>query len=249
MKSLLITITIIFSLIVSTGLSAAATELPKQLNISYVQHRAVMNVYQPLIAKAYEKLGIKVHFTKVDIERSLALLNNGELDGDVLRAGIVTSKNSNLIAVEPSLNQMEVVLYCRYSLPCNKEAMQSTHYILGLVGSLKQHHQFLHDAKIRITSFVDYQQMKQLFELGRLDYMININDLNTPYNHAIKISHKSLKLFQLNGYHLIHKKWASILPQLSQAIIEAKQEILSTQTLPSSPQQIGMENGQKQSTI
>lgn len=91
--------------------------------------------------------------------------------------------------------------------------------------------------------------MKQFFEPSRLDYMININDLNTPYNHAINISHKSLKLSQLNAYHLIHKKWASILPQLSQAIIEAKQEILSTQTLPSSPQQTGMENGQKQSTI
>ncbi len=212
-------------LVTNSGLAATKSELPAQLNVSFVQHNAVIHVYQPMIARVYEKLGIEVHFNKVDIERSLSLLNNGELDADVIRAGVVVEQNPNIIAVEPALTKMEVVLYCQYTLVCNKQAMQSAKHILGLVGSVQQHHQFLHDAAVDIVSFVDYQRMKRMFELGRIDYMININDLGTPHNHRINTSYKSTKLYQLNGYHLINKKWAHLLPQLKQAIIETQQEM------------------------
>ncbi|MDN4501630.1 hypothetical protein QX776_04425 [Alteromonadaceae bacterium BrNp21-10] len=200
--------------------------IPQQVKISYVQHDAVINKYIPIIKSAYEHLGIDVSFVKVDIQRSLDVLNAGEVDADVIRSELVVKQNDNIRIVEPALGEMEVVLYCQNGLVCDESAMSSRRHILGLVGTLRKYHKLISEAKLSMVSFIDFNQMQRMFERGRIDYMINIIDPNSNFNHNIHIPHQTFNLYRLKTYHLVNKKLEPLLPQISQAIEQAQKEIM-----------------------
>ncbi|MBC3766920.1 hypothetical protein [Neptunicella marina] len=210
-------------LIALLAFTAHAQDYPKSLTISYVKHQAVIKLYKPLIEKAYAKLGIKVNFLPIDIARSLTFIDQGKIDGDVIRASVVTKNHPNLIAVTPTLTEMDIILYCQKQINCGGDALNQPNAILGLVGSIRQYHDVLKHARVSTSSYVDYQVMKQAFEKKRLDYMLGIKDKHSNNNYLIGTPYQQQPLFKQRGNHILHKKWAFLIPALSKAIVELQQ--------------------------
>lgn len=206
------------------SISVNAQDYPKSLTISYVKHQAVLNLYKPMIEQAYAQMGIKIKFVPVDISRSLTFIDKGHIDGDVIRANVVTHNHPNLIAVSPALTEMEVILYCQPRVNCSRAALNQPDTILGVVGSIKQYHDVLKNAKVSTSSYVDYQVMKEAFEKKRLDYMLGIVDKHSKNNYRLNIAHQQQALFTQYGNHMLNKKWAFLVPELSKIIQQLQQK-------------------------
>lgn len=215
MRGLLATVVIIFL----TLISFAAKSQQEQIDtISYVPHVAIEKHYLAIIKKAYAQIGLYPDFIPINDKRSLLLLNDGEIDGDVARSEDIIDKHSMLIKVPPSLGRIEVSLLCQLELDCSPDVFQNDRLILGVIARDEYYDRLLADSKLNVVEVGTYERLDAMFKQKRLDAIIMVFDLNTsdPTSYANRYSLESKQ-----GYHLIHKRHNQIVPELSKALAQA----------------------------
>ena len=101
------TVSIFFILFFSSLLfnsNASAQHDDTNFVIGELTHPRVSSFYKPLIARAYQDIGIEVTFEKVGGERGLRLLDEGMTDADIIRYDVVSQPHNNIVIVPPALS-------------------------------------------------------------------------------------------------------------------------------------------------
>lgn len=198
------------------GFSLVAKENNKISVIGYAQHPAVVKNYLTIVKQAYAKSGIHPDFIPVSDRRSIIMLINGQLDGLVIRGQEVMSQYPSFIRVPPMLGVADIRLICQPQLVCDKRLLDDQNKILGLVGQDVYYQKLLAGRVINTYDVINYQRMEKMFKQKKLDAMIMVFDLNTQGIPASELN--TYRLDQVEGYHIIHKRFSHLVPKLSEAI-------------------------------
>lgn len=71
------------------------------------------DIAQRVVTEALQRAGLRAQFNAMPLQRSLALVNEGALDGDLMRIADVAKQMPNLISVPTPLAMVHVALYGR----------------------------------------------------------------------------------------------------------------------------------------
>ena len=187
--------------------------------ISYVPHPAIEQHYVKIIQNAYAKIELYPEFIAINDKRSLKLVNEGSLDGDVARMEDVLAAYPNLVKVPPALGQIDVQLVCQSDIPCNVSLFESKTHILGVVAKFEYYKNLLLEKPIQVIEVGNYERLKTMFQQKKLDAIIMVYDRNSAQNnHSFSNTYLIEKKY---GYHLLHKKHSHLIPKLSKALAES----------------------------
>lgn len=229
---------IIFMLICASDVFALANQERKQaqkqkLIFSTSSHPAVTKLYQPLIVATYAQLNIELEFVNINEERSLRLLNAGEIDGDVIRTEAVLEAASDFIPVY-MLGDAKVYLVCQINIECTHSTLQEKHRILGTVAGSMYYKKYLAGTQIGRMKYTNYDLLRESFKQKRIDALIQV--INNQYPVAtIPDNANSMLLGNIHGYHLLHKKHAPLAKQVQAALELLSEEKKHLEILTANP--------------
>lgn len=174
------------------------------LILSTGTHPAVVNYYEPLVKKAYQQLEIPIEFLSVNEERSLLLLEAGEIDGDTIRTKSVLKNYDSFIPVY-MMGVADVYIICQPNIECNRSILQKRDHFLGTVAGSAYFDDSLKNAKITLLKYTNYELLKSSFHQKRVDAYIDVisshyTTRDIPENAGI------LHFEKIYGYHILHKK-------------------------------------------
>lgn len=192
--------------------------LPKRLSISTGTHPAVVEHFQPWVKQAYAELGIEIEFLTLNEERSLVLLQNGEIDGDIIRSEQIIAQLQELYPVF-LLGEAQVYLVCRPRVECNDSTFYNSKLILGFVAGNNYLQELLLGTEIAQMRYTSYQLLQKSYQQKRVDAYVEIRN---PYE-AGKSFPKSAGIFnlgQVRGFHVLHKKHRHLIPLVAEKLQE-----------------------------
>jgi hypothetical protein len=190
--------------------------------IGFASHPAVVKNYLSIVKKAYAKIGINPDFIPVSDRRSIKMLSEAKLDGLVIRGQKTMLQHPGFITVPPMLGAADIRLICQPKLLCNKSLLDDSSKILGLVGQDEYYQELLNEKTINTYEVVDYQRMEKMFQQKKLDAMIMVFDLHTQGIPSPELN--TYHLEQIEGFHIIHKRFSHLVPKLSKALEESLAE-------------------------
>ena len=190
--------------------------------IGFASHPAVVKNYLSIVKNAYKKIGFNPDFIPVSDRRSIKMLNDKKLDGLVIRGQKTMLEHPSFITVPPMLGAADVRLICQPKLLCSQNLLNDNSKILGLVGQDEYYQELLDGSNINTYEVIDYQRMEKMFQQKKLDAMIMVFDLNTQGIPPPELN--TYRLDQIKGFHVIHKRFSHLVPNLSNALKESLAE-------------------------
>ena len=220
------TISTFFILVISSLLfnsNASAQHDDTNFVIGELTHPRVSSFYKPLIARAYQDIGIEVTFEKVGGERGLRLLNEGMTDADITRYDVVSQPDNNIVIVPPALSHGTSFLLCIRGAECNKSIIQQPDKAIAVTTRFFFNmHAKPGELNANIFEFDDFHHVINLLLNGRFDYAI----LPSDYSEEAIFEQSGIEYIPLVEHelvHVIHKKHSHLIDQLSAAIAKQLQ--------------------------
>lgn len=199
------------------------------ITLSTSTHPAVVNYYQPLVREAYKQLGINVEFLLVNEERSLLLLEAGEIDGDIIRTKSVLKDYDSFIPVY-LLGDADIYIICQPNIECNRTILQKQDHFLGSVAGATYFEDLLKGSKINLLKYTQYTLLKSSFLQKRVDAYIDIINNHYPTGDTPKNA-GVMHLGKIYGYHLLHKKHAHLKNKVAAKLKEVQRNFPTGKTL------------------
>ncbi|MCK8127207.1 transporter substrate-binding domain-containing protein [Pseudoalteromonas sp. 2CM39R] len=194
--------------------SATNYSRPKKLLLTYIDIPRIAP-FKALMSDVYNDLNIKVQMQATPSRRGVLLLNAGIVDGDIVRSQSNMRKFENVIAVEPSLGIINLVLLCQKSLPCDRDNLYNpNNRIMSSIGDIEILNEF--DIKAEVIHNEDLSHTLTMLKKGRVDYALYPalnNDITT-----FKKDFSVIVLRQMAINTVIHKKHAPLVDEVSKAI-------------------------------
>ena len=220
------TVSTFFILFISSLLfnsNASAQHDDTNFVIGELTHPRVSSFYKPLIARAYQDIGIEVTFEKVGGERGLRLLNEGMTDADITRYDVVSQPDNNIVIVPPALSHGTSFLLCIRGAECNKSIIQQPDKAIAVTTRFFFNmHAKPGELNANIFEFDDFHHVINLLLNGRFDYAI----LPSDYSEEAIFDQSGIEYIPLVEHelvHVIHKKHSHLIDQLSAAIAKQLQ--------------------------
>lgn len=224
-RSLILPISFLLSILclIVSPYSFGAHEDKKYI-IGYINHPRVNAFYKPLIQRAYEDIGITPVFEEVGGERGLRLLNEGMTDADVIRYEVVSQQDNNILIVQPALSQGVSYLLCMRKVRCDRSVIDNpdsaiaatTRFFDNMKATQKE-------LTANIFEFDDFQHVISLLLNGRFNYAILPSD-NSENEAFQRAGIEYIPLVEHPLVHVVHKKHAHLLDELSVAITKQLNE-------------------------
>lgn len=177
------------------------------------------------LRRAYERENISVRFDEVPLARSLAMSNDGQLDGEVYRIEGVEANYGNLVPVPFPIIQLQVRVYARKGAP----VVQSLEDLQGqrvavIRGVLFIERLFAdHPALVRGANF---QEIRRFVARDMADYAIAM-ELPGALPVRDELQRLPVVLTKVSLYHYLHKSHAALVPRLAAQLraLEAKGDL------------------------
>jgi hypothetical protein len=196
--------------------SASTTEVLSKPHFSITHGGGVeRQPYIKLIQTIYEELGFEVSFIAAPAKRGIMLLDDNVVDADVIRLKPTVIKYDNVILVEPALAKGSLMLLCHKEVPCELSILQDkTTQIQTHRGILNQFEQDELKAQILLSEMTSstlnmLQESRVFYALYTVDELM-LRALSEKLNYV--------KIKEVLGYHVIHKKHAYLLPKIQQKL-------------------------------
>jgi hypothetical protein len=196
--------------------SASTTEMLSKPRFS-ISHGAGVErqAYIKLIQTIYEELGFEVSFIAAPAKRGIMLLNDNVVDADVIRLKPTVVKYDNVILVEPALAKGSLMLFCHKNVPCELSVLHSkTTQIQTHRGILNQFEPGELKAQILLSEMP--KNTLNMLQESRVFYALSTVD--EPELEALSNKFNYVKIKDVFGYHVIHKKHAYLLPKIQQKL-------------------------------
>lgn len=190
---------------------------------------ALNDAAEVVIKEAYRRANINVAFKIFPDKRSLIKVNDGEIDGDVLRGKHITQKYPNLLIVPVPIFTVKIHAFSngKKLIINNWNDFQSYKlaYRVG-VNIIEK------NTKGMNVELVENEiQAFQLLATGRTEVVIEfyfnalkaISQLSKNNFHTEKIVKIEPALIEDIGFHVLHKKNESIIPKLTEVLTELRQ--------------------------
>ncbi|WP_138553207.1 hypothetical protein [Pseudoalteromonas rubra] len=166
-----------------------------------------------MFTEIYAPMGIRPEFEFLPSERGLQLVNDGELDAEAGRVGLVGARYPNLIAVPAPLSELRLMLLCTAPKYCELSNETDLAIIAGnliTVWYCEQHQLNCNPVQNNISAY-------QALSRGRVNRILVTDKyalgslcesgLSTLYS---KVADEST----FTVYHYVHKKHRALVPKL-----------------------------------
>jgi len=202
-----------------TFASNIATSNEVVFNIARLNNTNSTQQYEKYIISAYQSLGYQVSFPRSPSNNTLKETNEGLYDAELIRTTLIEAMYPNLIRVPVELDQINIVLFCLASLPCDINVLNNASNIIGMTDDLVALNQFMKTKKAQIYQVDNNQSLSKMLNKGRIQYILTLS--NSQNINTAELSHtqyKMLTLKTLKSYHYIHKKYKALIPRLTKAL-------------------------------
>tara|TARA_R110002126_G_scaffold161549_8_gene309390 strand:- start:3157 stop:3756 length:600 start_codon:yes stop_codon:yes gene_type:complete len=185
--------------------------------LGYVSHPLTDNVLLPLIRKSYQNIGLEVSFMAVEAERGLRLLEDGMVDGDVVRTTLVLDNLNGVIKVA-KLGEFTVELHCRPGIRCQLDDLTNPGVLIFFPESARA----VKTLELQITAkkyhVRDWSQLVQLYHAGKVDRFLWVSSTLNCVHPATNTSVVALPVAPIDIYHVIHQSNAALAAPLKHEI-------------------------------
>ena len=217
---------VLFLLLTLIQCSASADE--DTFLISHASHPAA-ETYKRFMSKVYEDIGIKVQFIEMPVKRRLMVFNQGLVDADLGGRDRLTETYPNIRKVPVELTRATGYLVCPENVPCDLQvfADPSNQVFMDDADRKVFLDNFDFEIKAKVSLLEDDNGVIDMFDAGRIDYMITSTVANAP-DFKINRKHNRYKTLEVSIFHYVHERHYALIPQLTQSI-ERNLEQLRTQ--------------------
>ena len=176
-----------------------------------------------ILIEAYTRIGQKIEFETLPVERSLDLANKGVTDGELARISGLQNEYPNLIQVPAPTALNRVFAYSKkHNFPVKGWQSLKPYKIDFIFGSkyLEQKSKGFQATKVKSN----YQGLKKL-SAGRSDFYVGLFGVKCSINKHNFTGIKMLTpaLDEMNMYHYMHKRYKHIAEKLTVVLKQMKQ--------------------------
>ncbi|WP_028103413.1 substrate-binding periplasmic protein [Pseudoduganella violaceinigra] len=212
----------ILGMMLVAALPAMAGEQVREINIStLVGNDPATAVAEQIMREAYRRMGISLTVHKLPGERTLVYANEGKMDGELYRKLGMEREYPNLVIVPVPLQTYEIVIFSHGTsfVVSGWESLRP--YTLGFTRGIKIVHENTHGMRIEPVPTMALAFEKMM--VGRTDLVLGnrasglaiIKSMNLE---GITVLEPALASFPV--YHYLHKKHASMVPELTRVLRE-----------------------------
>ena len=104
------------------GIALATTPLRAQEKLVFTTFPSpgISLVFERVLRKAYQRIGITVEFRELPGERAIQIANEGKADGEAGRADVITKRYTNLVKIPVPIFLGKIVVFSKnVELPVN----------------------------------------------------------------------------------------------------------------------------------
>ncbi|MDM8567641.1 transporter substrate-binding domain-containing protein [Candidatus Halobeggiatoa sp. HSG11] len=178
-----------------------------------------------VLKEGYRRIGVTLKFEYLPAERAIKDANQGITDGVLSRIPTLSEKYTNLIRVEPPINEVEGVAITK-----NLNFLVKGWESLAPYRIITQRGLKFAEIGLQGMKYSEVNTQKQLFDMlnhGRADFLIlaKIDALVTMKQNEFQ-GFKILEppLVKIQMHHYLHKKNKKLVPHISSSLAEMKSE-------------------------
>jgi len=179
-----------------------------------------------VLTKAYERIGIELDITKIENENALISANKGVVDGLTQRIEGLTKHYPNLIRVPEKIIDWQFVAFSKQDINTSEGWNVLIPYTTAIITGWKIF-EFNIPEKTNVTHVKTAEQLFNLLDKNRSDIILyeRWQGLGLIKKHGyinIKVMNPPIAKREMFTY--LHKKHASLVPKLSKALKEIKND-------------------------
>lgn len=213
---------------VMLGIALATTPLQAQEKLVFTTFPSpgISLVFERVLQKAYQRIGIKVEFRELPGERAIQIANEGKADGEAGRTDIITKRYTNLVKIPVPIFLAKIVVFSKnVELPVDMGWESLKPYRIGtLIGYMYIESNL---QGMRYWSLPTYEQIFKMLDAGRLDIAVlsKLDGLGVINNLDIK-GVKTLEppLVTIPTYHFLHERHEKLVPQITASLQQMEKE-------------------------
>ncbi|NOQ62898.1 MAG: transporter substrate-binding domain-containing protein [Methyloprofundus sp.] len=216
MKNLIL----IICLFVTAPLHAQQTLVFSTLDLNFM-----VKINRLIFTEVYQRLGIDIVIQIHPAERALHLANSGAVDGDLIRAAMVSRIAPNLIRIPTSFFQGKTSAFSKNKNIVLKGWQDLKPYRVAILRGHK-----IAEIKTRGLNVEAINTPEELFyflDRGRADIVIFPYIIAPAYLKKLKLNNiytLSPPLEEASLYHFLHKKHANLVPKVDHIIQQLLKE-------------------------
>lgn len=213
---------------ISAGASVYAQPQPQpqSLYIASALSEKVNIRFEKYLLYSYRHLGYKITFEKILVARSREMADVGRLDALLIAEKEIENSYKNLLRVPVILAKISFVLYCVKEVNCQKEALDDASNMIGVVSGNSISANFMRSKLASTYAIKGADSLGVMLTMNRLNYILMMNeDQLGSVGNLDETQFQKTELFRTEGYHYIHKKHKKLLPELTQALQLAIDEL------------------------
>lgn len=185
------------------------------LRLAYTEGSPYQEIAAPILAKAYERLGLSVETVPLPGRRALRSSAHGRMDGEVIRLAIIEKHHPDLVRVPVPVIEIRNFGFARAPLDTIRTPDDLGDHSVGIIRGLVVLEAFTEGKRRKL--FNTQSEMFAALLKGRVDLI-----LSNQYD-ALKYGEDGLHitaepLHSDPAYHYLHKKHAALLPQITEAL-------------------------------
>ncbi len=190
-------------------------------------------VMQPILTEAFARIGYELQVEYLPASRSAVLANKGQTDGELNRVSnfFQTTRGQfpNLLRIDPVIVYAKTAIFSRKDLvPCSAKSMNDSAIAFkrGRRLTSKELRSDLYNFSEIFEVGTDRQAIQMLVK-GRVEYVQTGLQIGSKLLTQLQANEQFKPCFirpakSIHGY--IHKKHKDLLPKLTQALTEMKQQ-------------------------
>lgn len=198
----------------------------KRINLSVNDELIISEFFKRYLIKAYSSIGYRLAFHGMSPARAVKQLNAGKLDGLTIRVSSIEKYYPDFVRVPVPLATGDLVLYCHQAIKCDASVLDNPNNVIGIVRGNPSQNQFIDEHRATTYEIRDAMAVSEVFIKGRLNYMLSFNEHNIGSIVFLPPDQfQQIKLSEVVGYHYIHQRFQQYLPEITEALQKAVDEI------------------------
>ena len=206
--------------------SDISTSDSKILTISVVPDITALDWFKQYVLLAYKKIGYRVIFKDLPLERSNDLAKKDQLDAMLVRLSAIEKSIPDFVRVPVVFAKGNINLYCQKGLVCNEDVLNNNENIIGVFAGVNITKQIMENKTANVFEVSSIAAASKMFQKKRLQYLISIDKTDLGYYISDNPdNYEKAFLMEYEAFHYLHNKHTTLLPELTKALDVAVQEV------------------------
>lgn len=197
----------------------------KNITLSTMEGIEIIEKLETYLRKSYNRIGYELDFVELPPGRATIIANSGNIDGVAARLTAIDQKYPALLRVPVLLVRGHLTVYCAPDVVCNESIINDEKSTIGGISHSALMLQYMNDKKSSLYLVDTHQNLAELFEKGRLDYIFSIELDNLGNFQNLDQNQHKVYLTELEAYHYLNQKHVDIIPELVSSLNQTIREL------------------------